>query len=211
MTKIPDDALRILAHIQRHEAPKGYDQVYGGSRLQPPKPLTQMTVDEVLAWQDASVARGSKSSAAGGFQIIRKTLRQLKSDMELSGREIFTADLQSAMAYRLLEGRGYSKWKSGAISTERFANNVAHEWASMPLVSGPNRGRSAYAGDGLNSALTNVDAYLATFDPNIPGPSLIRQEETRPFPRPAGGSTPTPPAKGTTWLSRILRFLTGAR
>ncbi len=44
----------------------------------------------------------------------------------------------------------------GKLSLENFANNLAHEWAGLPLITGPNAGKSAYDGDGLNKAAPNM-------------------------------------------------------
>ena len=53
----------------------------------------------------------------------------------------------------------------GEITREQFANNLASEWASLPLVTGPNAGRSKYAGDDAgNRALTTVQEFLNAID-----------------------------------------------
>ena len=66
----------MLNMIGALEAPAGYDQVYSGVVDHPPRRITTMTVDEVLAWQRQTV-RTSVSSAAGRYQIIRPTLQGL--------------------------------------------------------------------------------------------------------------------------------------
>ena len=69
------------------------------------------------------------------------------------------------MATVLLNGRGLNRFLKGEITREQFANNLASEWASLPLVSGPNAGLSAYAGDRAgNKALTTVQAFLSAID-----------------------------------------------
>jgi hypothetical protein len=110
-----------------------------------------MTVREVQNWQDASVRAGSKSSAVGGYQIIRKTLRGLVSEMGLTGDEIFDNNLQDRLGTQLLKRRGFDAWQSGKLSDDAFMNNLAGEWAALPM---PN-GRSRYAGDGLNASGRN--------------------------------------------------------
>ena len=64
------------------------------------------------------------------------------------------------MALALLERRGLSKYKAGKISAEQFGNNLAKEWASFPVVTGSKRGRSYYAGDGLNKAHLGVSEVM---------------------------------------------------
>ena len=151
----------LLGLIRSVEAPQGFDQVYGGSKIPTPKPLTQMTVAEVQQWQRDSVAAGSKSSAAGGYQIISKTLASLVSDGTLSPNEKFDAEAQERGAISLMKRRGLDGYQNGRISPEKFANNLAKEWASLPVVTGSKTGRSYYAGDGLNKSLVRPDQVLA--------------------------------------------------
>lgn len=47
------------------EAPRGYGSIYGNNQDKLPKPLTSMTLDEVVDAQE-SWTRRFKSSAAGG-------------------------------------------------------------------------------------------------------------------------------------------------
>jgi len=158
---VPGTARRLLNLIGSVEAPRGYNQVYGGSRIQPERPITTMTVSEVLAWQDRSVSAGSRSSAAGRYQIIRKTLRSLVRQHSVSMGEHFDADAQDRCGMALLERRGYSAYMAGRISAETFGNRLAQEWAGLPVITGPKAGRSYYGGDGLNNALTTPSAVLA--------------------------------------------------
>ena len=160
--------LNVISFIGAMEAPKGYDQVYGNSVIETPKPLTEMTVDEVLAWQRESVNAGSKSSASGQYQIIRKTLESLKASLELDGSEKFDKTMQDRMGVALMEGRGLDDWRNGKITDEEFCLNLSKEWAAIPVPSGPNKGKSFYDGDGLNSALTDPDMMLGVLSGKSP-------------------------------------------
>ena len=73
----------------------------------------------------------------------------------------FDADGQARLATALLRRRGLVAYMAGQITAEKFANAIAREWASMPVVSGPQKGRSYYAGDGLNKSGVSVDAFMA--------------------------------------------------
>jgi len=155
----------LLDLIGRHEAPRGYNQVYGGSKIQPPKPITTMTIREVLAWQDASVRAGSRSSAAGRYQIIRGTLRGLVGDGAASMSDLYSARTQDRLAIALMERRGLGAYRAGRLSETQFAQNLSQEWASFPVAirdrSGrPANGQSYYAGDGLNRAGTSLSAVI---------------------------------------------------
>lgn len=155
----------LLGLIGGIEAPKGYNQVYGGSKLSTPKPLTQMTVSEVQAWQNQSVRAGSASSAAGRYQIIRGTLGGLVSDGILDPNERFDEAAQDRAAVALMERRGLSQYQNGQITERQFAQNLSQEWASLPVAirdkkGRPAKGQSYYAGDGLNKSLTTLDSVL---------------------------------------------------
>lgn len=166
----------LLRFIGRIEAPKGYDQVWGGIRSAdlPPKPLTTMTVREVLAWQDRIDPR-YRSEAAGRYQILEDTLRGLYAEAGLTLDSLFDEAGQDALATQLLRRRGLKRYLAGEIPAEVFANNLAHEWASLPLVSGPKVGRSVYAGDGMNKSLVSVNDFLAAVRAvkNEPAPEVV--------------------------------------
>lgn len=157
----------LLGFIRNHEAPDGYSDYWGGSRVAPERPLETMTINEVREWQrdtlreqaNRGVPYDSRSSAAGGYQIISGTLDRLVDQMGLTGNETFDARMQDSMAVHLLNGRGLADYQNGHISLEQFGNNVALEWASMPTLSGAGAGQSAYAGVGSNRALTSSDDY----------------------------------------------------
>lgn len=149
------------------EAPKGYDQVYGGIRSAdlPPKRLTSMTVGEVLAWQD-SIDPRYPSEAAGRYQVMEDTLRGLVRSGKVRTTDRFDARGQDRIADLLLERRGLSSYQSGRISDREFAQRLSQEWASFPAAIRDRKGRPAtgqsyYAGDGLNRSHLTLDRVLA--------------------------------------------------
>lgn len=163
----------ILAFIRSHEAPKGYDQVWGGIRREhlPPKPLTRMTVREVLRWQD-SIDPLYRSEAAGAYQVMEDTLRANLTASGLSPDELFDAAAQDRVAVYLMRHRGLDAYLAGHMTVEQFCNSLAKEWASLPVVTPVRRsvkgktwivpaGASYYSGDGLNKALTPIGPFLA--------------------------------------------------
>ncbi len=99
----------------------------------PAKPITTMTVSEVLNWQQEAVAKtkqvyGSGYSAAGRYQVIRKTLQSLG----VNGNTLFDKETQDVIGAMLLYRRGWDKWVTGELSTIAFADNLSKEWASLP-------------------------------------------------------------------------------
>lgn len=148
----------LLDLIGSIEAPRGYDDYYRGVSSPPPRPLTTMTIREVLAWQDR-IDRYSKSEAAGRFQIIEDTLRPLVRKHGIDTNQLFDVAMQNRLAMILLDGRG---WNPNSTAYMKMANNLAEEWAALPLVSGPNRGLSAHHHDkrAKNRAQISPEAFL---------------------------------------------------
>jgi len=169
----------LLDLIAKHESgpaaaraqnvPTDYDVVWSG--IKPAdrpqghtgKRLTELTIAEVMDWQ-AWVRNRARSTAAGRYQIISNTLAGIVRQHGLPTHVLFDAGVQDQLATHLLAGRGLTAFMAGRLSRENFANELAKEWASLPVVTGPNKGRSHYAGDGLNAASCSVDAILAAID-----------------------------------------------
>lgn len=153
----------LLSLIGSVEAPQGYDQVWGGiSRSDyPAKPITQMTVAQVLSWQD-SIDHKYRSEAAGRYQVMEDTLRGLVRSGDVSSSALFDRSTQDRIAVILMERRGLRDYQSGRISLATFGNNLAKEWASLPVLTGSKRGASYYAGDGLNRAHVSPAQIEAT-------------------------------------------------
>lgn len=167
---LPLGAKLLLDFIGNIEAPRGYDTIYGNNQGKLEKPLTQMTLDEIIAAQ-AGWSKRFGSSAAGRYQFMRATLRGLMAELGLPGSLVLDAALQDRLGHFLLVRRGYDAFVAGRISTNVFARQIAQEWASLPVlvsVQGAHRlitrGESYYSGDGKNKELTkpeDVEAILA--------------------------------------------------
>lgn len=160
------NAAPLLDLIGSLEGPKGYSDYYRGAKIPPPRPLENMTVGEVMAWQQRNKDVRS-NSAAGRYQIINKTLGGLVGQGVLSLDEPFNARAQDRAAIALADRRGLTRYRAGQISEQQFAQNLAMEWAAFPAATRDRRGRPAqgqsyYAGDGLNKSLTTLDRVLAT-------------------------------------------------
>lgn len=188
----------LLDAIGKHEAPKGYGQIYGGAKGVPKDTdVSKLTLDGVLSLQSRMLAAKSASTACGRYQFLKKTLMATMAQMGLKGSELWNADLQDRMAVHLMQNRGLGKYLSGQISREAFANNLAKEWASLPVVTamrGASRdlvpGQSYYAGDGLNKAFHKPEAILKLVDalkgaemPVQPDPALPAPDTPAPKPR----------------------------
>lgn len=193
--------VELLRLIRLHEGGKaGYNADF---RNDDHFPVTSMTLDQTIAAAKRQVAQGEPSSAIGGYQFLSKTLEGLKRNLKLKGSEIMTPAFQDDLAVALMNGRGHMQYLRGEISAETFANNLAKEWASLPMVSGAKKGRSYYAGDGLNKSFHSPETILAavralkTFAPVPTDPEPV----TPPVPGDGlGESEPVPSSPG--FLSR---------
>ena len=110
----------MLDLIGSLEAPEGYDQVYGGVKLAPPRPITSMRVYEVIEWQ-REASRTAVSSAAGRYQVIRATLERMVERGVVHKNERFSPGVQDRIGRFLLRETGY---RSGPIS-HKTANRIA--------------------------------------------------------------------------------------
>ena len=192
----------LLAFIRALEAPRGYDDFERRIPLPPPRPLTAMTLGEVLDWQGRVRTAGAPSTAAGGYQVIRATLERLVRTHGLDRNALFDVPMQDRLA-RLLVGECGDP---GPPSRHpRFADCLAGIWAALPLATGPKRGRSAYDGVAGNRALASPETVLAVL-------------AGRPAPLPSGVPEGGPPAVadeavlafGAVRLSRIRTAMRAA-
>jgi hypothetical protein len=178
VTAATQTAVTPLLDFIGNKESRGYDDISGLVKQfrYPSKKITEMTIREVLDWQE-DIDQFQLSEAVGRYQIMEDTLRGFNNDRALVGGtplytraglsagDLFNPDNQDKMAIVLLEGRGLRRFLAGQITREEFADNLANEWASLPLVSGPNTGRSVYAGDRAgNRALTTVQEFLQAID-----------------------------------------------
>jgi len=177
---IPAGAAILLRFISQTETsypePACYDVVYAHKQRELKKPITQWTLDEVEA-DGPRRTRAYGSSAAGAYQFMRDTLdkpgtvQDIEGEMGLTGKELFSPDLQDRMGFHLLKRRGYAAFMSGKIDRVEFGKRLAQEWASFPVLAPTkgskrwvNRGQSYYAGDGLNKSLVKPEQVEDVLD-----------------------------------------------
>ena len=164
----------LLDLIAKHESESaaqdqgvgsGYDVVvWQAFRVHRPiKPLTSMTIAEVLDWQHEAIRKYRQKfltktgySAAGRYQIIRRTLQGLM-DSDWKMADLFNEENQDLLALQLLRVRGWDSWVAGRLPSERFADRLSMEWASLPYKTG----RSYYDKDVHgNKALVSREEVL---------------------------------------------------
>ncbi|MGN6773168.1 MAG: hypothetical protein ACTHJQ_25465 [Rhizobiaceae bacterium] len=202
MDTVPTGAALLLGFIGDTEAPQGYGTIYANKQSKLPKPLTSMTLGEVIDAQKAW-SKNNGSSAAGRYQFMRATLIDLSKAMNLSGSLIFDASLQDELGYELLKRRGYADYMAGKIDRTEFGKRLAQEWASFPVLAPcqgahrtVQRGETYYAGDKLNKALVapeKVEQVLLTVrKAPDPTPSLAVAQKTAGVPVPPKAPEPQP-------------------
>lgn len=202
---VPPPAKRLLDFIRSYEAPRGYDSVFGNKMARMAKPITSMTVNEVIA-DGPRRTREFGSSAAGGLQFMTATLKGLRDEGSVSGSERMTPDLQDRLGYVLLKRRGYAKFMSGALSLTAFGNQIAMEWASFPVLSainGKRRGQSYYAGDGLNHVLVGPEPVERVLNAMRAEPVVTVADPVAVIQAPRAPTVPVA-AVPTPWWQRLL-------
>lgn len=153
----------LLSVIAQGESSGNYNAHYSNSSNASLR-FTDMSVIEVLKWQQDYVRQGSVSNAVGRYQIVRPTLIMLVGQLQLNTSLRFDEKLQDRLAIALLERRGSVAYIEQKLSREQFAANLSQEWAALPKVLGANPEQSYYAGDGINSSRVSIPIVYEALD-----------------------------------------------
>lgn len=190
---VPLGAAKLLDYIGKLETGRtdasAYEVIVFFKQGKLPKPLTEYTIDELLAAQK-TWAKNWKGSAAGKYQIIRKTLLGLVAQLGIPGSTKFTPDLQDRLGFQLLTNRGWQAFVSRQVTASAYALQLAREWASIPVLTATQgahrevrRGQSYYAGDGVNKAHADpaeFEALLVSIKPGMEPAAPIPATKTEP-------------------------------
>lgn len=180
----------LLDLIGRAEG-AGYDTIVGFVRSSdyPSKPITQLTIAELLAWQE-SIDGKYNSEAVGRYQIMEDTLRGFDNNRSsttggiglyeragLTLNSLFSPANQDLMAIELLKYRGLNRFLTGSLTDRQFGDNLSYEWASLPVIIGPRADQSRYTGQhskiGVQEVLdtlAKVKNFRQTSSPTTIGP-----------------------------------------
>ena len=153
----------LLGLISQAES-KGNYNAYFGNAGNKSIDFTKMSISEVLDWQSEFVKNGSPSSAVGRYQFLNTTLLDLVNSLGIDKSTRFNESTQDNLAIKLLERRGSEDYVNDDISKDKFAANLAMEWASLPKVAGENPNQSYYQPDGINKALVEPYQVLEAID-----------------------------------------------
>lgn len=158
LSKTPPTVKGLLDNIGQVEARNDYNAVWMGlrnSKFSPPKNVTEMTLGEVMAYQQDVRNRGAASTAVGKYQFISGTLAGLQKELGLDTSLPFNSELQDKLAIRLLQKRGLDRYLTGSIDEDTFIRSLSQEWAALPNTTG----RSFYDKDGLNKSLIPLEKW----------------------------------------------------
>lgn len=151
----------LLDLIAANEASiHGYEQTNGPQNKDN---LTKMTFAEVMEKQDRDYYRNkpnATSNAVGRYQFIPTTLAETLPKAGLTPDDLMNEENQDRLAAQLLEGRGLTAFLKGEMPIEEFANNLAKEWAALPVVNGPKKGISHHDKVGNNKAHVSPEVVL---------------------------------------------------
>lgn len=149
----PPGAQGLLDFIASKESGGDYTKIFGGSSI---AGLTDKTIEEVVQIQKAHLRKGFESAAIGKYQIMLPDEYGRKAGLNIS-KDKFSKVNQDKMGMVFLKESGWDDFKSGKMSEDTFADNVARVWAALPLKSG----KSAYAGVGSNASLVGRKKFMA--------------------------------------------------
>lgn len=164
LTADPSTYTQLLHLIAKAESKGNYNAYFGNAGNSSVK-FTAMPIEKVLKWQSDYVKQGSVSSAVGKYQILDTTLKGLIRELDVDTRQLFDQSMQDRMAAALIERRGAEAYVNGELTQEKFAANLAKEWASLPRVIGKHAEDSYYSSDGLNKSLVSVEEVLGAIQP----------------------------------------------
>jgi hypothetical protein len=131
----------MLPFIDQHEADGDYNALLGftnrsGGQFSHIR-VSQMTIDQVIEFQKSGGKYGNFSKTqvgrlatpAGRYQIVGETLKSLKRELKLSGRELFSPEMQDRMFSYLIKNR-----INKASTPEGRLAEVRKEWEGLKFV-----------------------------------------------------------------------------
>jgi muramidase (phage lysozyme)/uncharacterized protein YdcH (DUF465 family) len=187
----------LLDTIASAESGGDYNAMNGGKSVD----LTNMTVSEVLAYQK-SIKGGSTSTAAGKYQVMYATLKELVDQGKIDPSKKFNQGTQDDVGRQLLVRRGLNDYLAGNITSEQFADKIAQEWAGLPKANG----KSAYEGVGNNKATIARSSVMSSVEATKAAQTATVQSTTAQAPATLPLSTSnaaaSTPAKADTALAK---------
>lgn len=155
--------LELMAYVADVESSDDYNIAYGNRKAN----FTSMSINKVLQWQEQNNPPGNATAAAGRYQITNKTLKMLKTRLNLTGNEVFDKAMQDRMALELLKIRGLDSYIAGTKTAAEFMNELSKEWAALEN----SRGVGHYDKDGINQSREGSGQKVAQILSDINSPT----------------------------------------
>jgi hypothetical protein len=204
-----------VAEVEGTSGPDGYNTLLGYSQDQfTDKPLTEMTVSEVLAMQKArgpgTYAEYSKDTVgriatpAGKYQVVGQTLQGLVDQGIVDPNALYDAETQEDIGSYLIENRGFEDLVNGDITQDEFEANLGKEFEGIERFGYDTSVTSSVDGQ------SSTDLYLSAmekvsdpnYDPNDPNSTVkLSDQEQRAL---YGARGQTPNAAETAYLNDLL-------
>lgn len=152
-----EQAILDIVHSAESRSRSGadsYNVIYGYNEGHLSRPVTEMTVQELLGEMPTMVRRFG-GSASGRYQFIRSTLQEMVDLGLADPNRRFDAGYQDELAIaRMRQVRHLDAFMGGEMSARDFAHHLSQEWAGLP---NPNTGRSFYDGYAGNRSTIGLD------------------------------------------------------
>ena len=125
---------QLFDSIIRAEGTAKFGDPYNTSLnyVKSPKPLTSMTMNEVMQWGDyLRSSQGLNSSAKGAFQITNTTQRDAMTGLGIPGSAMFSPENQQRMAMWIYQNQGIGAWEGFKSGGSGVAQSVSTVGASI--------------------------------------------------------------------------------
>jgi len=144
--------LDLIGRAEGTDKGRGYNETLGyGAYTGGNTNLVGMTLEQIDKLQIAMLAHPKNkwnSSAAGRYQIVRPTLREIIRTKNIPTTRLYNERMQDEAACFLLGKRGIDEWLKDRLPLDNLLVAFAQEWASFPTPAG----RGYY--DGQNAAIS---------------------------------------------------------
>ncbi|ETW10611.1 phage tail protein, partial [Roseivivax marinus] len=126
--------LDLIGFVEGTDKGRGYNETLGyGAFTGGPVNLVNMSLSRVRKLQDEMLRHPDNtynSSAVGRYQIVGRTLQSLMDRLDLSGDELFSAELQDRLAMELVRGR-MGQGKSGFYAEWEGFKKAGTPWRTI--------------------------------------------------------------------------------
>jgi hypothetical protein len=161
----------------------GYDVPFAyGQYLQPSKPISQMTFQELGDFQRRQVnaTKGTfdntnlGTGAVGRYQFIGPTLENLKNRLGYKDTDVFSPEVQDRLFDALMEEQGLQKLLAGLITPEKFQEKLSSQFASIPK---PGTETGTYKGQRTGVTSDRVSAVLSSMQADTQTDQMLSGEQ----------------------------------